>query len=324
MVDIARKAAPELEGVRDGELFSMLGRWLFRKYSSRMLSRKLSAACGSRIIVHRITKAIMSTDILPLKIAMVSYAHGYGVTAINKVCRKAGICERDLKHVRSMDVGLCKVLKSIRYKGETPSKVKAEINAIFADIDGWTKRFAWKKLRFISMYQQVGMSIEDIIAELQCSVISPYLLQWPNMTSDLHKVNVMKRIMHNNGINLIKQYTRFKVSGTTSVAGTVNTRLVSTDVLAELEAPVANRDLILDIKNLVLRYTGKKRQLLYLLMGTYNSSFSAWLKQDNDEAFRKWSFGTYVKMCSKWLRVKLEAVHRFINSLRSHLLDYAI
>jgi hypothetical protein len=303
---------PELDTIKDADLIRLFGLWMFRGISSKVLGTRLAALAKTRVVLHRITNDLLSKDLLSLKAAILN----------NDLL---DLDRKDRSLLKTIPFSLQKHINRLRRQYGCPSieEAREDLRISIDATDSWLKKFTYRKHRFIENNQQVGITLTDIRSELRCCAITGYALQWPCFKSNLHKINTLKRIMHNTGINLIKQYTRTKVSGTIVDKGVVSARLVSMDFLKEVQVEAGNVELNTDIKKLASKYKGTKLQMLKLLMGEYIPDFSVWLGTDNDLAFNKWKFDRYLEKCAKWLRVKLEAARRFVDDLRSQLWAYA-
>ena len=258
----AAKAEPELAGVSVVDLVDCLTLWMFRGLSSKALSARLSALSRCKVSSTRVTRRLKdSGDLLGYKVFL-AYCIKHKLSTA-----EANALLTEWKLPDSFILGIMllrrKTMSWIRkqvteHECLTFPEANERIERYVRDLQPWLGRFVGAKLRFIATTQRVGLTRFDLYNDLWIEAIKGYTLTYPAFASELHAINVMKRTMHNGGINLIQHYTRKKNSGVIKENGMNISRL--TDIAHEyaLQAEPVDLDVALDVQKVLTYYQGRK------------------------------------------------------------------
>lgn len=217
-----------------------------------------------------------------------------------------------------------------KYAALTLEKFDAHLIHIDNEIRTWLGKFVSRKLRFI--YESQGLKRTDIEQELRYKGLQGLYMMYPCVQGALHAQNVVKRTIHNNGINMIYKATTMKAGRLIrDPSGTFQSRVISLDAaqLHTQAAPETRTDVQLDFDRLCNKYTGKRLKFLELLSGAYCEWFSHWIKTqgqrlDNDETFDKISPVAYTRLVADYLGVSAKSVATFLTELRTTLQPYKL
>ena len=323
----AAKTVPALSQVNNIKLVALANKWMFRCIDGKQLSAALTKLAGENV------KSLHLVRVLKDNPSFFDYKVWLSFVLQNKFSSaQARSLLRKWKLPVSFMAGLrvpSLVLSQIRcklkgYECHALPEARKHLSDRLGSVSSWLGKFVWKKLRFIEEVQRVGKTRADLEQDLVLESLRGYSLAYPLFQSALHAVNTIKRIMHNCGINLIKHYTRLKVSGTIREADSNSARLVELDKVSIGESYC--NDAFLDVCRIRNKYKGRKRLVVDMLCGKFHTKFSEWLvsigKRSNDELFERVSLQTYLRLVSKWLRVKYSAVCKFVERIRMQLAEY--
>lgn len=218
-----------------------------------------------------------------------------------------------------------------KYAALTLEKLDNQIVQITNDTRTWLGKFVSRKLRFV--IQSQGMERHDIEGQLRYKGIQGLLNMYPCVETSLHATNVVKRVMHNQGINMIKHYTtqkngRLQVDGN----GAFQARVISIDNVSKTRAgddSTEANDLKLDANRLLSSYSGKRRRFLELLCGNYCPQFTDWLLdagykiETNEELADRLKQKDYSKLALNFLGVEPDAGERFLKKLSVIMKPYS-
>lgn len=210
-----------------------------------------------------------------------------------------------------------------------------------ASVRDYTRKFVHRKMRFIMTSQ--SQEVHDIAAHLEIDGMQAVMFFYPNIESNEHLINIMKRTIHNSGINYIDKFTtekRNRIGKDETGSFIARTMpLHSTSVLAEL-ATVENGTLIdgtredtlslrIAVEKLLTKFTDKRQNFLKLLMGHYCENFTQYLKDagattlDNDVYWERLSvLEDYVQHVLSFLGIRQSAGDKFVKHLQSVLCDF--
>lgn len=234
---------------------------------------------------------------------------------------------------------------SLKYKSHKPAVYDKHITETLSSLHGYTHRFIWAKLRFLTMGSET--TVDDLFMELQYYALYAMMKQYPKVDDKLHLVNIAKRAIHNFGINLIHHHTTqgravwdYNEEGqaTNLVKSSYDMMFDSAayedSVVSSIngsEEPYADEQDKLDnsisVSKVLDQHKGKRRKFLELLTGTYDPKFSGFLHKqglkDNDELFDSLSkrdkLDHYIDHASRFLGVSTYKTHVFLNEVRSQL-----
>ena len=232
------------------------------------------------------------------------------------------------------------------YRCHKPKVYDKHLTDVLQQLHGYTNRFIWAKLRFLTMGSET--TVDDLFMELQYYALYAIMRQYPKVESKLHLVNIAKRAIHNFGINIIHHNTTrgravwdyneegqalnlIKSSYNMMFDSSAYKTQAVSSINGSTEEPYEDEQDKLNLKLSVLKVVnaqqGKRRRLLELLTGTYDVNFSSYLKgqglKDNDEFFdfleRKDKLDTYIEHISNFLGVSTYKTHVFLNTVRDQL-----
>lgn len=224
-----------------------------------------------------------------------------------------------------------------KYKALTLEKLDATLVRIFQEIRTWCHKFIFRKLRFVMTSQ--SMTVHDIEYELIGKGIQGLMQMYPLVESFLHAVNIIKRTLHNHGINIITSYTHQKRARVlrgadeTFYSNTVSYDAIQSVVTAasnELIEDPKNNDLKIDVEKLCERLPHKKRYCVRLLSGYECPLFTDWLRSigkvralaSNTDLQERIPAVEYMKLIFEYLKVPFEKGMAFINRLKELLNPY--
>lgn len=219
-----------------------------------------------------------------------------------------------------------------QFKALTLEKLDAGIVRIVNETESWLGKFVNRKLRFV--IQSQGLHRHDIENELLYKGIQGLYVMYPCVQSALHAQNVVKRVIHNQGINMIHHYTTQKIGRLLRDAnGAFSARVVALDSLSMrgVAAPDSCSDLSIDINRKMSNLLPKQQSLLSLLCGAYSTEFTDWLVsvggykiETNEELLDRLQPARYIELALRWLNVKPATGRRFMESLRDTFMHYRI
>ncbi|QJT71076.1 hypothetical protein GR11A_00038 [Vibrio phage vB_VcorM_GR11A] len=274
----------------------------------------------------------------------------FGVSQLLKPAKLFGLKVEDAKLINLLreDTDALTKLDKLCKKLEKPLTVK-EMDSLLISVNSklftYTSKFAGRKLRFATLGSH--LRIDDIASELRLLGMQGLLKAYPQMDSELHALNIAKRTIHNQGINMIHHFTsQGRCSLVREDDGTFSSLKVSLDVFDESSGPTecsvavsldgstvsagdATSDLSMTYKRLIKAHKGSKKKFIKLLAGHYSPSFSRWLTKNstyieqNDELFdrlqRRGSLSRYINLVSDYLGMSRSDSTRFLTELKEGL-----
>lgn len=210
---------------------------------------------------------------------------------------------------------------SLRRMDENLCKIEIETSI-------WIKKFVYRKLRFIAESQ--GMDLMDIERELWLKGMIGLFMMYPKVESSLHALNIVKRVMHNHGMNLIKQYTHIKRARLIrDVSGAFINNSVDFALLDLETEDDGSADLRIDLHRIVQSATTEERSLLSLLcgVGKEDTDFYAYLnnigiKSEPDTLMNRIGLWGFLRHAARFLVMTFNDVVKFIKTLQWQLRDY--
>ena len=207
----------------------------------------------------------------------VDIAHEFGILDIDKFLASA-------TSPRSRVAASCKALAD-KYGAMRPEEIKDRLGRALASLgeSRYIEKFCRRKLTFV--VQGSGKwTMGDMVADLTAKAIRDVLTQYPKIDDDLHFVNIMKRSVHNRGINHIHHATGPASEGIRAVGdwrnGVFEARTIGLGD-AVLQEMSYEDDYLPKAAAFIGRHSGSKRELLSILAGYPNEEFSKWLGEDN-------------------------------------------
>jgi hypothetical protein len=260
-----------------------------------------------------------------------------------ELTKKFGVSKSDFRFFKvfMQSKYLKKVKKLVESRTiHTIPKLDSFVVKAILSLDDYIKKFVRKKLIFIT--HGGHFTFDDIVSELRMYGIYAAYQQYPLVDSYLHLTNIMKRGIHNFGINMIKQNTTqsrqvlhrnddgtfsgLKMSMSASSGGYVSA-IGATDIEGDCieESSEDDFETSIDSINLLKSTKGLKRDFLILHTGIFNQDFSDYLVEvginvPNDEWFDiclRNDIKDYTNQCADYLNVTRYKAHTFLNELRN-------
>lgn len=330
-------AEPLLEKADCKELYNTLIQYIFRSLNYRSFGARLTKlAGGQRPNVKAVVECLSKSGLVMKNLkcwVLYSVKNKLGVKDTTMLCKEWGLSPDDaVALTTSLQTKTLVYLKQLcrKYVALTPDTLDKHVIAIKEDIRVWLGKFVSKKLRFV--YQSQGLERGMIESELFCRGIQGLYQMYPCVDSYLHAVNVVKRVIHNQGINMIHHYTTEKMGRLVKDdKGLFTARVVGLDEaqLNFIPAPPDITDVGLDLRRMQSQYTGKKRTFLELLCGDYNEAFTEHLRNTaypsldtNEDLLDKLPTHSYMELILGFLKVSMAQGQQFLVDLRVRLSDY--
>ena len=255
-----------------------------------------------------------------------------------KACMKAfGVYEEDFEVLRLYMKNRRDFPISTKYRAYTK---KALTNAMTRTLRRCTvsaKVFVYRKLRFLTVNS--GLTLEDLQAEILMKAYDSLLLQYPAFDCALHRDNVCRQAIHNNGLNTLYYYNNKSRATMQNLDGKfvcTNTYYADhkpglevkdngdshLDILVNEEYYDSTLDDKLTYQSVLRSFKGKERRFIKLLAGVYNPGFSRYIGKDNDEAFDKMPIPKYQALCADYLDISNYQSNVIINKLKQQLGAY--
>jgi len=227
-------------------------------------------------------------------------------------------------------------------KSHTLKQFDRLLLSILDEITPYIKRFAYKKLNFITFGNE-AIDQDDLHAELTCYALKGILTQYPKADNRLHLTNIAKGAVHNLGINLITTYTSkgrkalianndgtfssVVASRDSTEGGQLHADGVSVGLAGDLLDSHADNSLdVMSVQTLTAEATGFKADILNLLSGNYCAEFSQFLggnQKDNDEFFddclNRGKMGQYIGAMADYMDTTPYKIHCVMNEVRAAL-----
>ena len=223
-----------------------------------------------------------------------SIKHGFGQERTEDAARAFGILDKDVEMAEFAEGPLAAACSSMIRKyeafGNTEMRDKLETALASLQEERYVEKFCRRKLSFVANGGG-KWTHQDLTSELIYYATRDVLTQYPRIESDLHFLNIMKRSIHNRGMNIITSATSESSQGLRAVGdyndGTFEARTLSFDDNA-MKQEVLCEDGEWESSTLAVarRTKGrKKRKALRLLAGCQDDGFSAYLGMDNEKFY---------------------------------------
>jgi hypothetical protein len=335
LTKLVLSADPNLKVIDRKAVYNASIMYLFRGFNYRSYAARLQKLQqnGTKVDARAITEAIGRNGYLIKNLKLWIFwtvKNRLDVNEAHTVAKQWGILKLDRQALAQISPQTLTYLKSLCHKFKALSLENFERHLVNIDEETrvWLGKFVSRKLRFI--YESQGLKRTDIEQELRYKGIQGLYMMYPCVQSALHAQNVVKRTIHNNGINMIYKATTMKAGRLVrDASGTFQSRVIALDEaqLSSQAAPETRTDYQLDFQRLLERYSGKRLKFIELMSGHYCEWFSHWLidkghKLDNDEVFDKVQTGVYAKLVADYLGVNLKTVAKFIDEIKSALMHY--
>lgn len=223
-------------------------------------------------------------------------------------------------------------IKTLQYRAYSFKRIQRQNTRTVKRCSKFVKSFVIRKLRFLT--KGSSLTIEDLVSDLVLRCYDSLLIQYPVIESSLHRDNIYRRAIHNNGLNLLYFYnnkgraTMINYDGnficTNVYYSNGNPDITDDHRLDKMldhndDEYYDNLDSEISYKNILKQYKGKDRKFIKLLTGTYNKKFSRYLGTDNDELFDKISTDKYIDYCCDYLELSKYKTYILLNNLKQAL-----
>lgn len=333
---LVKKADPQLSVKDEVAVYNATVLYLFRGLNYKTYGTRLKKLSGGAVNVRAITDALsQSGEVIKVLKVWLFYVvkHKLNYERSLELATKWGVDERDVLAFTTISRTALAHMRRLaaKFAALTLEKLDANLARIIQETAVWRGKFVSRKLRFV--IQSQGMHRHDIESELIYKGIQGLMMMYPCVETYLHAVNVVKRVVHNQGINMIHHYTTQKMGRLTQdSAGAFHSKVVSLDEaqLNLLAAPETSSDLRIEVHRLIERYQGKRRKFVELLCGAYCPEFTAWLiklgykLETNEELMDRVKSDDYMKLALRWLEVSVEAGKKFLEKLRVQFSAYNV
>lgn len=239
-----------------------------------------------------------------------------------KVFEKVGLSPLDVGLFNLVKDDLKKVKLRKKIKVELPSEMTKRCSVFFQNNELFIKKFVLRKHRFIMKYFNLDAS--DIICDLRIAAIRAAYKAAPFYESQAHLENIMRRSVHNYGINLIERYTTKKRARIVSNEEDYSLLVQTEEDFSDIEDETNQYGIIegsMLLKSLIGASDGKERNIIELLSGVENPAFVKHCRNNVskdiksvDDAIEKLG-GKYKWEVRKFLKMRRTAFSRVLTTL---------
>ena len=350
-----------LNGNSRRDLVFSVALYMFRIIDSPTLSKEFKSVLewkGQDCIDFR--KMLKSSGQIQRDLKLYMYAKIVGEPAALEGLKVSDADKKLVESIlRSKNEKAVKLIKRCRYYARTGYKPKSlavlniAMDKVTRELDAYCKKFVNKKFLFLTQSGQMGK--EDIYQDfIEVGVYAIYKA-YPIIKTRLHMLNIAKNAIHNLGMNIIKEQTtssRMRVvkhsDGTFSGNLVSLGQLITTDHIPDMgygPTLVANglvtgldgrsvngeqfcdvnrgRDLEQTVEHVYSSLTSSlQKRFVNLLMGTFDSKFTDWLGQPNDDFCTKVDRKVYANKVREYLQVPIPRAKALVAHLREQLKDF--
>lgn len=333
--------------------------YLFRVISSRDLTRVLRQHFGNRPVAEFRTKMFGNGYILqklkPYLFELWKKGHRSKVRQF-RLASRYGVERQDVVLSGHLDK-MAPKLRKYSHKFVAPSgptAMTAFIDEQYPELLTFCRKFVYKKMSFI--ISSTGLTVDDLSYECLSKGVQGLYLMYPCYLSKLHALNIMKRTIHNHGMNIINQYTtssrqtlRLAADGSTFESMKLPLHALPNGVLGNKQATQdmfmssmdgtsdwsSFRDVNTKVENamdcsLILnKFKGKKQRFLTLLTGELDEKFSVFIREEHgikisndnwmNRCLSRGNVEPYIQASAEYVGVKPEQGIRFVKRLRREL-----
>lgn len=335
-------------------------RYSFRLINARDYEKAFRAVTEHKIRLIELRRSLLSDGYVMKNIKLyLYYAHVNNRTDLRDVEKAFRIKLRDRMLYKTLLPETRRKLDEFKKPAKVLGKDKIEVRerpgfkamtlygfdeacvSALKQIKNFTRKFVNRKMKFIMTSD--AQETHDIAAHLEMNGLQAVMLYYPAFESMDHLKNIMKRTVHNSGINYIEKHTSEKRGRISRDANGVFAAKVlplhSAAVEQEL-GTIENGTLIdgsredtfslrITVEKLLSKFSDKRQQFLHLLMGSYHEEFSAYLRElgatsvDNDLYWdREADLTNYIQHALNFLDVSIATGDKFVNHLRKVLADF--
>ncbi len=313
--------------------------YLFRGLNYKAFAARLQKLCvvGHKPNIRAITEAIAQNgSVLRNLKVWIFYVvkNRVDYRKANTLAEQWSIPAQDVLEFSNINRTTLAYLRKLsrQFKALTLERLDQSVVTIVHDIRDWLGKFVSRKLRFV--IQSQGLHRHDVENELLYKGVQGLYAMYPCVQTSLHAKNVVKRVIHNQGINMIHHFTTQKVGRLLRDAtGTFSARVIALDgaQLANAVAPNTTSDLALDLARSMRGFKPKQRSFVELLCGAYSKEFTDWLVSvggysvdTNEELLDRLKPKRYIDLALRWLGIDAEAGARFLQHLQTLFTPYRI
>lgn len=228
-------------------------------------------------------------------------------------------------------------LKKAGYKKPSLDYVSSFLSSSYDEVLTQTRKFVYKKMTFI--LKSFHEDAQDLVSELMAEGLRGLFLTYPMIVSSEHGIRLIKRTIHNAGINLIHTYTASKRKRLVSCASGYRNQVLSWEDYMqakqdseeegesegnETSGNMDNLHLRLSVEKIAGSLSPEKLVALQLLMGLYDKEFTAYLHEEGylsegetneDMAIED----EYINLIFLFLNIGVDKKRAFLRDLRKQL-----
>ena len=325
-------------------------KYLTKTISSRELHKRLKKVSGKSIHVYRLQLTNDGYYILNIKMWLIHAIANKRNPAFDskKELKNMGIMKRDRELLEkfSSDSELRKQISAIvfqlggRKNIPTISRLKSLLVSIIEMAEVKLKplinNLIWTKLKFL--IQCGSLDLESVRCEFKAKIVQTFYWQMPYQKENVyHWVMSMIKPLKNHAINLIHFHTTQKRGRMTEEDGVyvVNESPIDSieneKLLGDNNVVTVNIESKIEAQQLIRKYaiTQKRIKAFKLMSGVYDKGFTQWLREtrqisansnlDNTDLQEQISNITFLKLVSKYVKLKWKYFRRVILSIRNTL-----
>ena len=213
---------------------------------------------------------------------------------------------------------------------------------VWKECEEYASRFAFHRMRFLT-WNNSHYDLEDIKYELLTSGMLGVQRQYPKIESFLHMVNILKRSIHNAGINLIKYHTtNSRATMPQNEDGSHTSLLISLESVSNENGYLRRKNQIVDLNGVdlnndegrveprvfstecIARSGRREDKALGLLLGdTEDVEFSNFLGRNSIEERRRYidtdQTDKFLGLVAEYMEVAPNQMPVFLNRVQTRL-----
>lgn len=320
-------------------------RYAFRTLNARDYEALFREVTEHKIRLIELRRSLLSDGYVMKNLKMyLYYAHTNKRTDLLDVERafKVKLRDRDLYKAllpetrRQLDGFKAQGFKAMTLYGFDEACVLA-----LKKVKNFTRKFVNRKMKFIMTSD--SQETHDIAAHLEMNGLQALMLYYPAFETMEHLINIMKRTIHNTGINYIEKHTsakRGRLSRDSEGAFTAKVVPLHSVAVEKELSTIENGTQIdgsredtfslrITVEKLLSKFSDKRQQFLQLIMGHYSEDFSRFLREtgastlDNDLLWdRAQDLDEYIQHTLDFLGVSYSTGDKFVSHLRKVLADF--
>lgn len=322
--------------------------YAFRFMNAKSYEALFRATVGEKIRMLELRRTLLSDGYVMKNLKLFVYYSVVNRRKEDKTAHKAfRVKAHDKKVHRSILPVTRKRLIAMMKEGRRPMTLAGFDEACVAGLDqvhSYTRKFVSRKMKFIMTSD--SQELHDLASNLEVNGLQAVMLYYPAIETMEHLVNIMKRTIHNTGINLIELHTsekRGRLGKSEDGSFYSKTLPIHAAAVAKEAADLEKEygggsidgnendtfQLKLEVEKLISKFSDKRQHFLSLLMGTFNQDFTEYLKRtgvtsvDNDVFWERVEDITeYIRHALDYLNVSYGTGEKFLQHLRKVLADF--